>query len=107
MDCHPERFIQNVVSQLGRHDVSVDSLSGGELDQLADVIADALQVVDQDGGRRAGEGPGKAGPLSSGPPGHQGALQDLAAPPDTAAAAQGPGKSYDHGTRRRRDGSGF
>ncbi|MBN3274360.1 PTPR2 phosphatase, partial [Polyodon spathula] len=42
-----ESFIENVVKQLGKHSVSVDRLSPKELDQLADVIADALQVVDQ------------------------------------------------------------
>ncbi|XP_041102821.1 receptor-type tyrosine-protein phosphatase N2-like [Polyodon spathula] len=42
-----ESFIENVVKQLGKHSVSMDGLSPKELDQLADVIADALQVVDQ------------------------------------------------------------
>ncbi|XP_033855962.1 receptor-type tyrosine-protein phosphatase N2-like isoform X1 [Acipenser ruthenus] len=42
-----ESFIENVVKQLGKHSVNIDGLSPKELDQLADVIADALQVVDQ------------------------------------------------------------
>ncbi|XP_036374999.1 receptor-type tyrosine-protein phosphatase N2-like [Megalops cyprinoides] len=49
-----ETFIQTVLKQLGKHNVNVDALSGEELDQLADVIADALQVVDEGAGARAG-----------------------------------------------------
>ncbi|KAI1889173.1 hypothetical protein AGOR_G00176350 [Albula goreensis] len=46
-----ESFIQNVVTQLGRHRVNMDTLSPKELDQLGDVIADVLQVVDEGGAR--------------------------------------------------------
>ncbi|XP_035271305.1 receptor-type tyrosine-protein phosphatase N2 isoform X1 [Anguilla anguilla] len=46
-----ETFIQNVVRQLGRHSVNVDALSPKELDQLGDIIADTLQVVDGGGAR--------------------------------------------------------
>ncbi|XP_015210361.2 receptor-type tyrosine-protein phosphatase N2 isoform X1 [Lepisosteus oculatus] len=46
-----ENFIQNVVKELGKHNVNVDGLSPKELDELADVIADTLQVVDEDKGR--------------------------------------------------------
>ncbi|MGH0156362.1 UNVERIFIED_CONTAM: hypothetical protein FKN15_031408, partial [Acipenser sinensis] len=42
-----ESFIENVVKKLGKHSVNMDGLSPKELDQLADVIADALQVLDQ------------------------------------------------------------
>ncbi|XP_026148123.1 receptor-type tyrosine-protein phosphatase N2 [Mastacembelus armatus] len=42
-----ERFIQNVVNQLGRHSISVHDLMVKDLDQLAEVIAGALQEVDK------------------------------------------------------------
>ncbi|XP_063777978.1 receptor-type tyrosine-protein phosphatase N2 isoform X2 [Pseudophryne corroboree] len=41
-----ETFIQNVVKELGKHKLNIDNLSPKELDELADVIADTLQVVD-------------------------------------------------------------
>ncbi|KAL4624668.1 receptor-type tyrosine-protein phosphatase N2 [Arapaima gigas] len=41
-----EEFIRKVVTQLGRHNVDMDTLSGRDLEQLADTIADALEVVD-------------------------------------------------------------
>ncbi|XP_069504080.1 receptor-type tyrosine-protein phosphatase N2 isoform X2 [Ambystoma mexicanum] len=41
-----ETFIQNVVKELGKRKVNIDHLSPKELDELADVIADTLQVVD-------------------------------------------------------------
>ncbi|XP_072543257.1 receptor-type tyrosine-protein phosphatase N2 [Salminus brasiliensis] len=41
-----EKFIQGVVNQLGQQSVNVDTLSPGDLDQLSEVIAQALQVVD-------------------------------------------------------------
>ncbi|XP_041737016.1 receptor-type tyrosine-protein phosphatase N2 [Coregonus clupeaformis] len=44
-----ERFILNVVNQLGRQRVNMDSLMGKDLDQLADIISGALQVVDEEG----------------------------------------------------------
>nr|XP_023660644.1 receptor-type tyrosine-protein phosphatase N2 [Paramormyrops kingsleyae] len=49
-----EEFIQKVVTQLGRHSVDVDALSGRQLEELADSIADTLQVVDSEaaGGAR-------------------------------------------------------
>ncbi|KAJ8378872.1 hypothetical protein AAFF_G00233740 [Aldrovandia affinis] len=62
-----EKFIQNVVKQLGKHNVNVDALSGPEMDQLADVIADALQVVDKADMKR--------GPPSVTQPDQQEALQ--------------------------------
>uniref|UniRef100_A0A673Y505 Protein tyrosine phosphatase receptor type N2 n=1 Tax=Salmo trutta TaxID=8032 RepID=A0A673Y505_SALTR len=46
-----ERFIQNVVNQLGRQRVNMDGLMGKDQNQLADIISEALHVVD-------GEGPG-------------------------------------------------
>ncbi|KAM9331675.1 LOW QUALITY PROTEIN: receptor-type tyrosine-protein phosphatase N2 [Pholidichthys leucotaenia] len=56
-----ERFIQSVVSQLGRHSINMDALMGKDLDQLAEVITGALQEVGE--GRPALEaqpGPGAA-----------------------------------------------
>ncbi|KAB5535615.1 hypothetical protein PHYPO_G00119920 [Pangasianodon hypophthalmus] len=42
-----ETFIQNVLRNVGRHNVDVESLSAADLDQLASLIADALQVVEK------------------------------------------------------------
>nr|XP_014352302.1 PREDICTED: receptor-type tyrosine-protein phosphatase N2-like [Latimeria chalumnae] len=47
-----ETFIQNVVRELGKHEVNVEALSPKELDDLAEVIADALQVVDGEDGKK-------------------------------------------------------
>ncbi|XP_055785205.1 receptor-type tyrosine-protein phosphatase N2 isoform X1 [Salvelinus fontinalis] len=44
-----ERFILNVVNQLGRQRVNMDDLMGKDLNQLADIISGALQVVDEEG----------------------------------------------------------
>ncbi|XP_075443962.1 receptor-type tyrosine-protein phosphatase N2 isoform X2 [Ascaphus truei] len=41
-----ETFIQNVVKELGKHKLNIDNLNPKELDELADVIADTLQIVD-------------------------------------------------------------
>ncbi|XP_068091954.1 receptor-type tyrosine-protein phosphatase N2 isoform X2 [Hyperolius riggenbachi] len=41
-----ETFIQNVVKELGKHKMNIDNLKPKELDELADVIADTLQIVD-------------------------------------------------------------
>ncbi|KAM9308199.1 receptor-type tyrosine-protein phosphatase N2-like [Gastrophryne carolinensis] len=41
-----ETFIQNVVKELGKHKLNIDNLSPKEVDELADVIADTLQIVD-------------------------------------------------------------
>ncbi|XP_066440648.1 receptor-type tyrosine-protein phosphatase N2 [Eleutherodactylus coqui] len=41
-----ETFIKNVVKELGKHKFNFDNLSPKELDELADVIADTLQIVD-------------------------------------------------------------
>ncbi|XP_075683521.1 receptor-type tyrosine-protein phosphatase N2 [Rhinoderma darwinii] len=41
-----ETFIQNVVKELGKHKFNFDHLNPKELDELADVIADTLQIVD-------------------------------------------------------------
>lgn len=46
-----ERFIQNVLKNIGRENVDVDSLNQHDLDQLSSFIADALQVVDRDQSR--------------------------------------------------------
>nr|XP_019942860.1 PREDICTED: receptor-type tyrosine-protein phosphatase N2-like [Paralichthys olivaceus] len=54
-----ERFIQNVVNQLGRHSINIEALMGKDLDQLAEVITGALQEVDEQQpavGARPGEG---------------------------------------------------
>ncbi|KAI4891449.1 hypothetical protein NFI96_025138, partial [Prochilodus magdalenae] len=42
-----ETFIRNVLRNVGKHNVDVESLSAADLNQLAGLIADALQVVDQ------------------------------------------------------------
>ncbi|XP_023828631.1 receptor-type tyrosine-protein phosphatase N2-like isoform X2 [Salvelinus sp. IW2-2015] len=44
-----ERFILKVVNQLGRQRVNMDDLMGKDLNQLADIISGALQVVDEEG----------------------------------------------------------
>uniref|UniRef100_A0AAQ5Z835 Protein tyrosine phosphatase receptor type N2 n=1 Tax=Amphiprion ocellaris TaxID=80972 RepID=A0AAQ5Z835_AMPOC len=43
-----ERFIQNMVDQLGRHSIHMEALMGKDLDQLAEVITGALQEVDEE-----------------------------------------------------------
>uniref|UniRef100_A0A8P4K1S9 Protein tyrosine phosphatase receptor type N2 n=1 Tax=Dicentrarchus labrax TaxID=13489 RepID=A0A8P4K1S9_DICLA len=48
--CHsslssPERFIQNMVNQLGRHSINMEALMDKDLDQLAEVITGTLQEV--------------------------------------------------------------
>ncbi|KAM7369820.1 hypothetical protein PAMP_011111 [Pampus punctatissimus] len=42
-----ERFMQNVVNQLGRQSFNMDTFMGKDLDQLAAVITAALQEVDE------------------------------------------------------------
>ncbi|XP_076837653.1 solute carrier organic anion transporter family member 5A1b [Brachyhypopomus gauderio] len=42
-----ETFIRNVLRNVGKHNVDVESLSTADLNQLAALIADALQVVEQ------------------------------------------------------------
>ncbi|KAM6920640.1 solute carrier organic anion transporter family member 5A1b [Lycodopsis pacificus] len=49
-----ERFIENVLKSVGRHHVDVDGLTAQDLGQLSSLIADALQVVDQDQGLNRG-----------------------------------------------------
>uniref|UniRef100_A0A8C9YZI5 Protein tyrosine phosphatase receptor type N2 n=1 Tax=Sander lucioperca TaxID=283035 RepID=A0A8C9YZI5_SANLU len=44
----PERFIHNMVNQLGRHSINMEALIGKDLDQLAGVITGALQEVDEE-----------------------------------------------------------
>ncbi|KAM9839716.1 receptor-type tyrosine-protein phosphatase N2 [Aulostomus maculatus] len=41
-----DQFIHNLVNQLGRHSINMDTLMGKDLDQLAEVISGALQEVD-------------------------------------------------------------
>ncbi|XP_047445765.1 receptor-type tyrosine-protein phosphatase N2-like [Mugil cephalus] len=57
-----ERFIENVLKNVGRQHVDVDNLTPQDLDQLSRLIADALQVVDKDKGPNRGSarvrGPG-------------------------------------------------
>uniref|UniRef100_A0AAQ6ISR3 Protein tyrosine phosphatase receptor type N2 n=1 Tax=Anabas testudineus TaxID=64144 RepID=A0AAQ6ISR3_ANATE len=45
-----ERFIEDVLKNVGRQHVDVDNLTQKDLDQLSRLIADALQVVDRDPG---------------------------------------------------------
>ncbi|XP_067109030.1 receptor-type tyrosine-protein phosphatase N2-like [Osmerus mordax] len=47
-----ERFIRKVLQNVGRHNVDVNNLAPQDVDQLAGLIVDALQVVDQDQGQK-------------------------------------------------------
>ncbi|XP_028449925.1 receptor-type tyrosine-protein phosphatase N2 isoform X2 [Perca flavescens] len=49
-----ESFIKNVLKSVGRHHVDVDGLTVQDLGQLSSLIADALQVVNQDQGLNRG-----------------------------------------------------
>ncbi|XP_029381160.1 receptor-type tyrosine-protein phosphatase N2-like isoform X2 [Echeneis naucrates] len=49
-----ERFIENVLKNVGRQHVDVDDLTPQDLDQLSSFIADALQVVEQDQAQNRG-----------------------------------------------------
>lgn len=42
----PEKIIQGVVKQLGQKSINMEALSPSDLDQLSEVITQALQVVD-------------------------------------------------------------
>ncbi|KAL3988913.1 hypothetical protein ACER0C_013231 [Sarotherodon galilaeus] len=57
-----QRFIENVLKNVDRQHVDVDTLTPQDLDQLSSLIAEALQVVDQDKGLNRGlsrmRGPG-------------------------------------------------
>ncbi|XP_059182560.1 receptor-type tyrosine-protein phosphatase N2 [Centropristis striata] len=56
-----ERFIHNMVNQLGRHSINMESLMGKDLDHLAEVISGALQEVHEERpGIGAQPGPGAA-----------------------------------------------
>ncbi|KAM7390338.1 hypothetical protein PAMA_008489 [Pampus argenteus] len=60
-----ERFMQNAVSQLGRHSFNMDTFMGKDLDQLSAVITAALQEVDEKqpvAATGAQPGPGAADP---------------------------------------------
>ncbi|KAK5849562.1 hypothetical protein PBY51_013888 [Eleginops maclovinus] len=61
-----ERFIQNMVSQLGRHSVHFESLMGKDLDHLAGVIAGALHEGKEgrpDAGAKPGLWPAESRPV--------------------------------------------
>uniref|UniRef100_A0A8D3BYI2 Receptor-type tyrosine-protein phosphatase N2-like n=1 Tax=Scophthalmus maximus TaxID=52904 RepID=A0A8D3BYI2_SCOMX len=58
----PERFIENVLKNVGRQRVDVDDLTPQDLDQLSSLIADALQVVDRDQGTNRGLSRARTGP---------------------------------------------
>lgn len=49
-----ERFIEKVLKNVGRQHLDVDQLTQQDVDQLSRLIADALQVVDQDQGLNRG-----------------------------------------------------
>ncbi|KAK2822837.1 hypothetical protein Q5P01_022902 [Channa striata] len=49
-----ERFIEDVLKNVGRQHVDVSNLTPKDLDQLSSLIADALQVVDEDKGVNRG-----------------------------------------------------
>ncbi|KAG7488468.1 hypothetical protein MATL_G00034560 [Megalops atlanticus] len=74
-----ENFIQNVVKQLGRHSVNVDALNPKEVDQLADIIADALQVVDS-GGVKGVQPREDQSEMKRGPPSTTSLEEDTASP---------------------------
>ncbi|XP_062285453.1 receptor-type tyrosine-protein phosphatase N2-like, partial [Scomber scombrus] len=57
-----ERFIQNVLKNVGRQHLDVDNLSQQDVDQLSRLIADALQVVDHDKGPNMGLTRSRPGP---------------------------------------------
>ncbi|AWP03596.1 putative receptor-type tyrosine-protein phosphatase N2-like [Scophthalmus maximus] len=57
-----ERFIENVLKNVGRQRVDVDDLTPQDLDQLSSLIADALQVVDRDQGTNRGLSRARTGP---------------------------------------------
>ncbi|XP_026536730.1 receptor-type tyrosine-protein phosphatase N2 [Notechis scutatus] len=52
-----EIFIQDVLRDLKKHHVDVDKLSSLELDKMADIIAEAVQIVDTNGEKN--NAPGK------------------------------------------------
>lgn len=49
-----ERFIEDVLRNVGRQHVDVDHLTPKDLDQLSSLIADALRVVEQGPGTNRG-----------------------------------------------------
>ncbi|XP_030607491.1 LOW QUALITY PROTEIN: receptor-type tyrosine-protein phosphatase N2-like [Archocentrus centrarchus] len=51
-----ERFIKNVLKNVDRQHVDVETLTPQDLDQLSSLISEALQVVDQDQGLNRGLG---------------------------------------------------
>lgn len=63
-----ERFIQNVLKNIGKQHVDVDNLTPQDLNQLSSLIADALQVVDQEqeGLTRVRPGPRDIGEMNDG-----------------------------------------
>ncbi|XP_069552384.1 receptor-type tyrosine-protein phosphatase N2 [Brachyistius frenatus] len=60
-----DRFIQNVVNQLGRHRINMGTLMGTDLDQLSEVITGALQEVHEEQ-PALGAQPGPGAPDSRG-----------------------------------------
>ncbi|XP_073347941.1 receptor-type tyrosine-protein phosphatase N2-like isoform X2 [Pagrus major] len=61
-----ERFIEKVLKNVGRQHVDVDTLTPQDVDQLSRLIADALQVVDQDKGPNRGPTRVRPGPRDLG-----------------------------------------
>uniref|UniRef100_A0A671Z1E4 Receptor-type tyrosine-protein phosphatase N2-like n=1 Tax=Sparus aurata TaxID=8175 RepID=A0A671Z1E4_SPAAU len=61
-----ERFIEKVLNNVGRQHVNVDTLTPQDVDQLSRLIADALQVVDQDKGPNRGPTRVRPGPRDLG-----------------------------------------
>ncbi|XP_074841157.1 receptor-type tyrosine-protein phosphatase N2 isoform X2 [Carettochelys insculpta] len=51
-----ETFIQDILKDLKKHKVNVDNLSPLELDEMADILADAIQVVDVEERKESGTG---------------------------------------------------
>uniref|UniRef100_A0A671Z1T7 Receptor-type tyrosine-protein phosphatase N2-like n=1 Tax=Sparus aurata TaxID=8175 RepID=A0A671Z1T7_SPAAU len=59
-------FIEKVLNNVGRQHVNVDTLTPQDVDQLSRLIADALQVVDQDKGPNRGPTRVRPGPRDLG-----------------------------------------
>lgn len=83
LDPFSEKFIQGVVKQLGQQSINVETLTPSDLDQLSEVITQALQVVDDAKGVKGrevkvdDEGTMKKESEARGQPG--GAVEDLTA----------------------------
>ncbi|XP_060539572.1 receptor-type tyrosine-protein phosphatase N2 isoform X1 [Pantherophis guttatus] len=62
-----EIFIQDVLRELRKHHVDVDKLSPLELDKMADIIAEAVQIVDTNGEKNNAAGKVEGERTATGP----------------------------------------